>query len=267
MKSLLAATLLLSTSAILSADPVSVSIFGPNDMDIFLFSLYGSISCASSGVTSAACSFSYGSRYGNLYEGSATASASASFGSASATVNGGEDRAISTVAFSYLASFANDVVVTGGTGAGILIAQYQINAASLQTVNPMTNPNYPLPSPAFTFVQGSTKDTLQTNLTAANSYIDEPFDVTSSFQFGTPFAFGGETQATAGGVNVSTLSSLKLTGFEVLDASGHVVADAQIVPGQPLGTGIFTPEPFSGSLALLGFAALLWPVARARQRP
>ncbi|HEX3685330.1 MAG TPA: hypothetical protein VHU83_22545 [Bryobacteraceae bacterium] len=264
MKILLAAALLLSTSAILPADPVSVTMFGPNDMDIFLFNLYGSISCAASGVTSAACSFNYGSKYGNLYEGSGTASASAAFGSASASVNGGEDRPISGVAFSYLTSFANDIVVTGGTGAGTLIVQYQINAGSLQTVDPMTNPNYPLPSPTFTFVQGSVKDTLQTNLTAANSYINEPFDVTSSFQFGTPFAFGGETQATGEGNPVGTQSSLKLTGFEVLDASGHVIADAQLIPGQALGTGIFTPEPVSASLMLLGLVAL-WPAARKRR--
>ena len=264
MKILLAATLLLSTSAILPADPVSVSLFGPNDTDFFLFNLYGSVSCAAAGVTSAACSFAYGSYNGNLYEGSATASASASFGSASASVNGGEDRPIGSVVFFYLASFGNNVVVTGGTGAGTLIAQYQLNASSLQTADPMTNPNYPLPSPAFTFIQGSVTDTLETNLTAANSYINEPFDITSSFQFGTPFAFGGATQAAGGSVNLSTQSSLKLTGFEVLDSSGHVVADAQLVPGQPLGTGIFTPEPFSASLILLGLFAL-WPAARLKQ--
>jgi hypothetical protein len=265
VKFLLASALFLSAAAYLPADPVWVAIFGPNDLTISMFGLSGSFDCYQSGAASAACSVSYTSPNG-LYEGFGTASATTSFGSISGQAQGGEDKLVSSLIFaSYYASFANDVVVTGGTGKGTLIAQYQLTASSLQTVDPMLYPNYPLPSPTFTLVQGSTKDYFDTSLTAANSYIDEQFDVTSPFQFGIPFAFGAETQASIGaGQGAETGSGVKLTGFEVLDSSGNIVADAQLIPGQALGTGIFTPEPLPASLVLLGFAALLWPAARHR---
>lgn len=270
MKIFFASALLLSAAAYLAADPVEVWI-EPVYQGIPPASLIGTINCSQFAVTSAACETGFSNFTGTI-EASANVTAKAGFGSASGSANGGGD--ISPGVMYYLASFANDVVVTGGTGKGTLIVQYQITAGSGVFVDPSTHPDAPLASPQFTFVQGSNRENIDTNLIASVAYINESVNVTSSFHFGAPFAFGAETQAVVDdyysalgtGVDASGGSSLQLTGFTVLDSSGHVVAGAQIIPGQALGTGIFTPEPLSGSLALLGLALLAWPAARARVR-
>ena len=135
------------------------------------------------------------------------------------------------------------------------------------------NPTSPCPASSSLSCKAQPRQTSTPIFTNADSYINETLDVTSSFQFGAPFAFGAETQTVvhsyaqyATGVDAGVNSSIQLTGFTVLDASGNIVADAQLIPREALGTGIFTPEPFSGSLALLGFAALLCPLARYRRK-
>lgn len=270
MKLLFASTLLLSAAAYLPADPVEVWI-EPVYVGFPLDSFLGIINCSQFATASAACQTSF-STFNGIYDASGAVTAQASFGSASGHAYGG-GTVLNPGVIYYLASFANDVVVTGGTGHGTLIAQYQINAGSGQIGDPSSNPNEPLQSPSFAFVQGSVKEDLNPTLTNSASLFNESLDVTSSFQFGTPFAFGAETQDVCcfysdfgRSDEGSAGSSLQLTGFTVLNSSGQVVASAQLIPGQALGTGIFTPEPFSGTLTLLGLAALLFPVVRSRKR-
>jgi hypothetical protein len=270
MKFLLASALLIFSSVHLSADPVEVWI-EPVYQGLPLDSFLGTISCSQFAITSAACQTSFSS-FNGIYDASGAVTAQASFGSASGHAYGGGTTLNPGIIY-YLASFANDLLVTGGTGQGTLIAQYQVNAGSGQIGDPYSNPNEPLQSPSFTFVQGSVKQNLSPALTNSASLFNESLDVTSSFQFGTPFAFGAETQDVCcfysgfgRSVEGSAGSSLQLTGFTVLNSSGQVIAGAQLIPGQPLGTGIFTPEPFSGSLTLLGLAALLCPIARSRKQ-
>jgi hypothetical protein len=269
MKFLLASALLLSSSAYLPADPVEVwiePVFEGTPLDSFI----GTINCSQFAMTSAACQTNF-STFNGIFNAGGAVTAQASFGSASGHAFGGGTVLDPGIIY-YLASFANDVLVTGGTGKGTLIAQYQITAGSGQIGDPSLNPNEPLQNPSFAFVQGSVKENFAPALTNSASLINESLDVTSSFQFGAPFAFGAETQDVCcvysnfgRSDEGSAGSSLQLTGFTVLDASGHVVADAQIIPGQALGTGVFTPEPLSGYLTLLGLAALLWPASRLRR--
>lgn len=271
MKVLLVSALFISAAAYVSAEPVEVWINpGPNLLSIGL-DIMGTIDCSQFSSTSASCSTNFAALNGQLQAGG-TVNAAASFGSASGSAYGGGSSFNPGVMY-YLASFANDVVVTGATGTGTLVTDYQISAGSFQLGDPSINPNEALNDPQFSFVQGSTKLNMPTDLTNASpSFTNEPVDITTSFQFGTPFAFGAETQDAAslysylgpnneGGAN----SSLKLIGFTVLDSSGNVVAGAQIVPGAALGTGIFTPEPLSGLMALVGLA-LISSVAPLRRR-
>jgi len=270
MKLLLASALFASATAYGVADPVEVWISLPPYVLYYGLNLTGTFDCSQFATNSAACQTNFNSFNGE-YGASGSVSATAKFGSASGSAFGGGSTLEPGLMY-YLASFANDVVITGAAGTGTLITQYQVTASSFQIGNPFLNPNTPLNDPQFSFVQGSTKLNIFTDLTNAASNITEPVDITSPFQFGTPFAFGAETQAAVGlysylgtGDEGGANSSLQLTGFTVLDASGHVVADAQIIPGQALGTGIFTPEPFSGCLALIGIA-LVSSVARLRKR-
>lgn len=270
MKFMLASALFFSTAAYLAADPVEVSIASLSPIDIRVLDLMGTFSCQQSGITSAACQTNFGQ---GSYQGGGIVTANASFGSASASATG-SGSGLTPGPMYYNTSFNDNLVVTGGTGAGTLIVQYQLTASSIAYVNP-TQPPLSLASPEFSFVQGSTRESFYTNLNTSADTVNQSFEVSSPFLFGTPFAFGAETQNFVGDyvssypfsdiVGAQTESSLQLTGFTVLDASGHVIAGAQLTPQNVAGLDFFTPEPFSGSLALLGLALLAWPAARCRQ--
>jgi hypothetical protein len=171
----------------------------------------------------------------------------------------------------YFSSFSDYVEVTGGTGNGTLIAHYELSAGAGQPLNPSLFGNVEVGSPEFTFVNGATRENVYTDLLDAHPDYNQAFNISSPFQFGTPLAFGAETQGTVyyfstgpDSVNGLVSSMATLTGFTVLDASGNVVGNAQVTPGDLQRVSFFIPEPFSGGLAVLGLIALGCPIALRR---
>jgi hypothetical protein len=102
----------------------------------------------------------------------------------------------------------------------------------------------------------------------------ESYDVSSPIEFGTAlplgallyFNSGANGSSSSGGDSVfSTISSLRLAGYTILDADGNVVRDATVtqqnVPGLQLD---FTPEPGTWGLMLAGLVGLvIWRARRS----
>jgi hypothetical protein len=247
--------LFLSAAVYSIADPVQVSIEG----------------CQDSGLTSASCTISF--QLSPFRYGDGTVSATATFGSLSGGGSGGGEGATPGPII-YNTSFSDYLVVTGGTGSGTLIANYQLSADGGQPLNPVGNADVPTNSPEFSFLEGSTEENLYPHLTDGNTgFSNMPFSISSPFQFGTPVAFGADTQAlidnyiNTEGLNFGAQcgSSVQLVGFTVLDASGNVIGGAEVTPANLVGLDFFTPEPFSASLVLLGLVTLIWPISRSRR--
>jgi hypothetical protein len=263
--------LFLSATIYSIADPVQVSV-GPAGIAPGFTLEFGNSSCQDSGVTSASCSISF-QLTPSSFQGGGSVSATAGFGSLSGQGSGGGEAATPGPII-YNTSFSDYLVVTGGTGSGTLTAHYQLDADGGQPLNPATNADVPTNSPEFSFLEGSTAENLYPHLTDGNSgFSNEPFSISSPFQFGTQVTFGADTQALIDNyiyteglfAEAQCGSSVQLIGFTVLDASGNVIPGAEVTPENVVGLDFFTPEPFSASLVLLGLVALVWPIVRYRR--
>ncbi len=231
----------------------------------------GTFQCQQSGTTSAGCETNFNAP-AILFSGEGFAQASAAFG----TLNGQLHEAASSGYF--VTSFSDNVVVTGGTGSGTLVAHYAISdSADAKDVTGRTGVG------SFSFVQGSTKTGVVpdfTNFGHTTPHLNPPpgcatyglcfsetFDVSSPIQFGTALPFGAETYLNSDGfegvllgrdLSVDADSNLNLTGYTVLDASGNAIGDAAVTPQNVPGLDLFpAPEPVSSGLMLLGLGALV----------
>lgn len=193
--------------------------------------------CQDSGTSSAGCATSF---YGFVASGRRTVnvngsvSATAAFGALSGSF--GEYNGSSGY---FLASFGDEVIVTGGSGAGTLVAHYALSATADSYADLTGN----MKAAKLSFVQGSTTTGIVPSFTSfgymtplpypppagCEPYglcFSENFDVTSPVQFGTAFPLGAESYLTSDGFAgrpfppgyaLGTRSSLQLTGYTVLD--------------------------------------------------
>lgn len=239
--------------------------------------------CQQLSTSSATCASSFsghGHGYGFIESGGVSL-ASAAFGALSGTVeesNGSSGRSVS--------SFGDDVIVTGGSGAGTLVSHYALAATAAATGGDG--------AVQFSFVQGATKTGVVPTFTnfgftpplpnpppqGCQSYglcFSEMFDVSSPIEFGTAVPLGalnslnsdafGEISVPGGSYAVDAGSSLHLTGYTVLDAGGNVVSAAAVTRQNVAGLDLFpTPEPATWGLMLAGLVATSWRLRRDRHR-
>jgi hypothetical protein len=223
--------------------------------------------CQQSSSSSASCMTSFGG-HGGVYgyiDAGGNISASAAFG----TLRGGMTEQDS---HGYLvASFGDNVAVTGGSGAGTLVAHY-----SLVSEGEAQAPG----SASFFFVQGGTKTSVTANYSVNTGLpvppaspncesvgfcFSESFDVTSPMQFGADLPLGVQMYVNSpGGTllppngDVTGNASVELNGYTVLDADGNVVSDAVVTPQNVAGLDLFpAPEPGTWGLMLMGLAGLM----------
>ncbi len=239
----------------------------------------GTYYCQQSGTASAGCGTNYSTFNGRI-TGEGFAQATAAFGALSGQIQSGN----SGPAY-FVASFSDDVVVTGGSGSGTLVAHYALAAAADATGG--------MGAGNFSFVQGSTKTGVVpdfTNLGYTTPHLPPPpgcdptglcfsetFNVTSPIRFGNALPLGAEAYLTSdgfgpsqhigGGIQlISAGSNLNLTGYTVLDGSGNVVGDAVVTPQNVPGLDLFpTPEPLSSGLVMMGLGLLgAWRLRKRR---
>lgn len=223
----------------------------------------GTFQCQQSGGASAFCQSDYSVFYG-LVRGGGYSGATAAFGRLTGRMqeSGGGSGYLS-------ASFGDNVMVTGGSGVGTLVAHYALatSAAALLVNSAQTG--------GFSFVQGASSATVTPvflNLGFASPNPNAPagcgmvglcfsetFDVASSMTFGTALpleadeylmskGFGELPAGQGSGLNVNT--SLTLTGFTVLNATGTVVGNAVVRPQNQ--TWSPAPEPVTWALMVVG---------------
>lgn len=232
--------------------------------------------CQQAGTASASCVTStaaFALDRGGEFGGGGYSSATAAFGGLSGMVDESEPSS-----GYFVASFGDNVIVSGGTGNGTLISHY-----SLADTGEAVGGGFGI----FQFVQGSTKSSVTaTNFLnlgfppfppsappipagcqGAGVCFSESFDVSSPIQFGDALPLGAQTylnsedfedQFTDGVDHVEADSTVKLTGYTVLDASGNVVADAEVTRQNVAGLDLFpAPEPGTWGLMLMGLAGLV----------
>jgi len=238
----------------------------------------GTFQCQQSGSASAFCQSDYSAFYGRVTGGGLSAG-TAAFGALTGRMqeSGGGS--------GYLtASFGDNVVVTGGSGAGTLVAHYALATTALAY---LTDSNK---TGGFSFVQGATTANvspvfLNFGFTSPNLNppagcgmfglcFSEMFDVSSPMTFGAALPMGAATYLMSDGLGelpvdlgngLNANTSLTLTGFTVLNAAGSVIAGASVTPqNQPWSP---TPEPVTWGLMLAGLAILGMRKGFRRSRP
>jgi hypothetical protein len=213
----------------------------------------GTIVCSQSGSASALCNPTSGF---NTVDASATSNLTVTAGLLDAVVNaihsaGGFNNSPSGTSS---AAFNSSVVVTGGTGTGILVANFtgfdDASASGPPPANPVLSLSF-----------GATNTTFTPGLT------NSPFSFSTVFAYGTPLNFNAGISAAAqapllmmnAAANSVVEGKVTFTGFTVENANGQPVT----------ATVALTPEPSFSMLA--GLILLTAVIARARfsgsQRP
>jgi len=180
----------------------------------------------------------------------------AQFGAVSGSLFLGMDRS-ANASGGYAAYFSDYLTIAGGAGSGTFISHYALTSEGEEDRFPFF-----AFSPSYRMVQGSVTAEpillLPPGAFGAMPHLEASIDVTSTFEFGTPFWFGAGTQLDLSAINTgssvswsSTSSSkLVLTGYSVLDAQGQIAGGAQVTRSFIEGPNVFIPEPATWMLWL-----------------
>ena len=211
----------------------------------------GSVSaCTRESTTSAVCAISASEPY-YRWGGFISITASSSFGSVAANGDVEDDR-YGLLTASFSAEFSDFLQVTGGSGAGTLVAHFAWDARATHF------PEIPATPPSFSVVAGKSRSswTPALSITPTSGLLD----VSSPFIFVDLLAIGGATTGNmlAGNGESEYLgSSLNVTGYSIFDANGNSVSGAVVTPQGVPNVNFFVPEPGCSILFPAGSLALL----------
>jgi hypothetical protein len=232
----LAISALVAFQALASTSSTATALFG------------GSQTCYQSGPASASCAQTQGP---DTVGSSATSNITTTSGLLDVVVNamhsaGGFNNSPAGTA---AASFSEILVVTGGSGSGILVANF-FGFDDLAGSGPLPT------APVLMLQLGSTNSAYTPNGTPGS------FSFSTPFTFGTDIDFDGSIGASAQApflmMNAASSANVEgkvtFTGFTLVGANGQPIG----------GTVVFTPEP--SSLILVAMALTVFAVAVVRSR-